>query len=146
MNPAPPDLRSPADTVGGIVYFARMTSKARLHAAGRLPDDLKDNLGKGFDARCLHLLAVTYPALVERIHQGGDDEAILEWCFAQGRRPDEEDIEIWNGFMRKRGLRDEALPTLERRKRESGLEARTDIETMFQYLDADEGREVRPLG
>lgn len=145
MNPAPPDLRSPAETVGGIVYFGRMIDKIRLHAAGRLPDDLVENLGKGFDGRCLHFLGVGYPAVVERVRQGGEDPAILEWCFNQGRRPDEEDIEIWNNFMQRRGLKDEGTPTLQRRKRESGLEARDDIETMFQYLDADEGRAVRPL-
>ena len=47
--------------------------------------------------------------------------------------------------MRKRGLKDNGSPTLERRKRESGLEGRTDVETMFHYLDADEGRDIRPL-
>ncbi len=146
MNPAPPDLRSPADTVGGIVYFARLVSKIRLHAAGRLPADLQENLGKGFDARCVHFLHVDYPALVTRVNQGGDDETLLEWCFAQGRRPDEEDIEVWNHFMQKRGLKDSGATVLERRKREGGLEGRADIETMFQYLDADEGRAVRPLG
>ena len=31
-------------------------------------------------------------------------------------------------------------PTLERRKREAGLQDRADIETMFQFIDADEGR------
>ena len=148
MNPAPPDLRSPAETVGGIVYFGRMLDKIRLHAAGRLPEDLRENLGKGFDARCVHFMHVSYPDLVERVRQGDDDgdEAVLAWCFAHGRRPDEEDLEVWSGFMRKRGLQDDGTPTLERRKRESGLEGRDDVETMFQYLDADEGRPVRPLG
>lgn len=150
MNPAPPDLRSPADTVGGIVYFGRLLDKVRLHATGRLPEDLVENLGKGFDARCTHFLRVDYAALVERALPAGaeanDDETILEWCFAHGRRPDEQEIEIWNAFMRKRGLKDDGTPTLERRKRESGLTDRADVETMFQYLDADEGRPVRPLG
>ena len=145
MNPAPPDLRSPADTVGGIVYFGRMVDKIRLHTAGSLPADLQENLGIGFDARCTHHLRVSYPALVERVKQGEGDDALLEWCFANGRRPDAEDIEVWNGFMSKRGIKDEAAPVLERRKRDNGLADRADIETMFQFLDADEGRPVRPL-
>ena len=148
MNPAPADLRSPADTVGGVVYFGRMVDKIRLHAAGRLPADLQENLGGGFDGRCCHFLRVSYAALVEQVRARGgsdDDHALLAWCYAQGRRPDEEDIEVWNAFMRKRGLKDDGSPTLERRKRESGLEGRADVETMFQYLDADEGRAVRPL-
>jgi hypothetical protein len=31
-------------------------------------------------------------------------------------------------------------PILDRRKKESGLQNRDDIETMFQYIDVDEGR------
>ena len=33
-----------------------------------------------------------------------------------------------------------ASEILERRKREGGLSERADIETMFQFIDADEGR------
>lgn len=146
MNPTPAGLRSPADLVNGVVYFGRLIDKIRLHLLGTLPADLQENLGKGFDARCTHFLRVSYPSLVERVQRGGTDEEILEWCFAHGRRADEGDIEVWNAFMSRRGIKDDALPTLERRKRESGLEGRADIETMFQYIDADEGRAIRPLG
>ena len=45
--------------------------------------------------------------------------------------------------MRKRGWNDEATEILNRRKRESGLWDRDDIRTMFDYIDADEGRPVR---
>ena len=42
--------------------------------------------------------------------------------------------------MRKRGWKDEGTAMLEQRKRESGLANRDDIQTMFDYIDADEGR------
>ena len=42
--------------------------------------------------------------------------------------------------MVKRGWNDDLSETLVRRKKESGIEARDDIKTMFQYIDADEGR------
>ena len=42
--------------------------------------------------------------------------------------------------MSKRGWDDEVAEILARRKKESGLESRNDIQTMFQYIDADEGR------
>ena len=45
-------------------------------------------------------------------------------------------------FMHNRGWNDEATETLNRRKRESGLSNRDDIRTMFDYIDADEGRSV----
>jgi gluconokinase len=81
-----------------------------------------------------------YAALQTRVLQGGSDDEILEWCFQNGHRPTEEQIEVWNGFMLKRGWNDELAATLLRRKKESGFEDRTDIRTMFEYIDADEGR------
>ena len=72
--------------------------------------------------------------------EGGTDDEILAWCFQNGTRPSEEQIEIWNGFMLKRGWNDELSETLVRRKKESSFEGRDDIQTMFQYIDADEGR------
>lgn len=137
------NLRSPSAKVGGIFYFGRMLDKIRLHAAGKLPEDYQPNLGGGFDGRCVNFVHVGYPALVERVKQGGSDEEILEWCFAQGRKPSEEEIEIWNEFMRKRGWNDEATPTLQRRLREGNFEDRTDIQTFFEYIDLDEGRDPR---
>ena len=136
-----PGLRSPRVKIGGLCYFGRMLDKIRLHAAGQLPAEFQKNLGTGFDGRALSFLWIEYPALAERVKQGGSDEAILEWCFAQGRKPSEEEMEIWNEFMRKRGWNDEATPTLLGRKKESGFEKRADIETMFNYIDADEGRD-----
>jgi gluconokinase len=137
-----PHLRSPYAKTGGIMYFARMLDKVRLHAAGQLPAEYQPNLGGGFDERALHFLWIEYPALVERVKAGGSDEEILEWACAQGRRPSAEEIEIWNEFMRKRGWNDEASARLAQRKHESGLADRTDIQTFFDYIDADEGRPV----
>lgn len=120
-----------------------MLDKTRLHAAACLPADYQANLGAGFDARCCSSLDVDYGLLAERVKAGGSDEEILDWCFAQRRRPDEEAIEVWNEFMRRRGWNDEATPTLQRRLRESRFEARTDIQTFFDYIDLDEGRDPR---
>ena len=136
-------LRSPYEKVGGIYYFGRMLDKIRLHAAGSLPADYQPNLGGGFDQRCTAFLNVAYADLVERVKQGGSDEEILEWCFLRGRKPGAEEIEIWNEFMRKRGWNDEATPILQRRLREGGFEQRSDIQTMFDYIDLDEGRDPR---
>src|SRR3989442_14942360 len=82
-----PDLRSPYEEVGGIVHFARMLDKIRLHAEGKLPADYQPNLGKGFDARCSSFLGVQYEDVVARVKLGGADEDILTWCFEQGRKP-----------------------------------------------------------
>ena len=35
------------EKTGGLFYFARMCSKVRLHAAGKLPKDYHEMLGQG---------------------------------------------------------------------------------------------------
>jgi Domain of unknown function (DUF5069) len=132
--------RSPAEKIGGLVYFGRMLDKIRAHASGQLPAEYVENLGSGFDGRCIRFLGIGYDGLVARVKEGGTDEEIFRWAFERGRKPSEEDMENWNEFMRKCGWKDVVTPTLERRKRESGLQDRQDVETMFQYIDVDEGR------
>jgi len=134
--------RSPYDKVGGIVYFARMLDKIRLHASGDLPEGYQENLGQGFDKRCASFLCVSYDDLATEVRSGLSDEEALDWCFAHGRQPDEEQIEVWNEFMRKRGWNDSGSEILAKRKKQSGLEDRDDIVTMFAYLDVDEGRPI----
>jgi len=135
-----PNLRSPYAQVGGLYYFPRMLDKIRLHAAGQLPQEYHANLGSGFDGRTLSFLWIEYPALVERVRQGGSDEEILAWAVAQGRQPSPEEIEIWNDFMLKRGWNDESSARLATRKKESNIENRDDVQTFFDYIDADEER------
>jgi hypothetical protein len=57
----------PNERTNGIVWFARMLDKIRLHARHQLPDDDIPWLGKGFDERCLRYLRVDYAPLVERV-------------------------------------------------------------------------------
>jgi hypothetical protein len=132
--------RSPHEKVGGIVHFGRMLDKIRLKAVGELHPDLLENVGSGFDKRCTDFLHVSHAELAQRVLAGLDDAAALEWCFATGRKPTEDEIFIWNEFMRKRGWNDDGTESVNRRKKESGLENRDEIQTMFDYIDADEGR------
>lgn len=133
--------RSPYDAIDGLVYFARMLDKIRLHAAGELPEAYHKHLGRDFDGRCLNFLRVNYDELRERVLAGGMDEEILEWCFEHGRRPTEEEIETWSGFMSKRGWRDAASDRIVFRLKEAGLEHRDkEAVTMFDFIDIDEGR------
>jgi gluconokinase len=139
-----PGLRSPHDTVGGLVYFGRMLDKIRLHAAGALPADWQAMRGSGtkgtFDWRCCEFLQLDYAALeTETLKGDKDDAALLEWAFQHGRRPSEQEIEVWNAFMTKRGWRDAGTPILHKRLADIGLPPGT-VETMFEFLDLDEGR------
>jgi hypothetical protein len=74
------------EKTGGLFYFSRMCSKIRLHAAGKLPADYFDMLGQGFDGRTCRYLSVSYDAVKERVLAGQSDEAVLNWCFTNGRR------------------------------------------------------------
>jgi hypothetical protein len=135
-------VRSPGVKVGGLVYFGRMLDKIRVHAKGELPGEYQQNLGERFDRRCVDLLQIDYGELVERMKEGGTDQELLDWCFAKGRKPTDPEIYVWNEFMRKRGWNDELSETLTRRKKEAGMAGRSEIRTMFNFIDADEGRAV----
>jgi gluconokinase len=134
--------RSGYDKAGGMAYFPRMLDKIRLHARGELHPDYHANLGRGraADGICCGFLRVEYAALRDRVLQGGTDEEILEWCYAQSRPLSPADLMVWNEFVRKFGWNDLASPVLRKCKAESGLEARDDLVTMFEYFDVDEGR------
>lgn len=139
-----PGLRSPFDQVGGLVYFGRMLDKIRLFAAGKLPEGwhaARGTMMKGsFDSRCCSFLKIDYAALEAEVLKGDKtDEQLLEWAFQNGRRPTEEEIEVWNGFMTKRGWRDAGTQRLNERLAEIGLPPGT-VQTMFEFIDLDEGR------
>ena len=138
-----PGLRSPFEQVQGLVYFGRMLDKIRLAAAGKLPEGWQAARGttmqNSFDARCCRFLHIDYAALEKETLKGGNDEALLEWAFKNGRRPSEEEIEICNAFMTKRGWRDAGTQRLNERLAEIGLPPGT-VQTMFEFIDLDEGR------
>jgi len=139
-----PGLRSPFDQVNGLVYFGRMLDKMRLAAAGKLPEGWQAARGttmKGsFDWRTCLFLKIEYAALEGETLKGDKtDLELLEWTFQHGRRPDEQEIEVWNAFMTKRGWRDAGSQRLNERLAEIGLPPGT-VQTMFEFIDLDEGR------
>jgi gluconokinase len=124
----------------GLVYFARCLSKIRLHARSELREDFHEQLGQGFDGRLCAYLRVDYSALRERTLAGDTDEEVLAWCFTQGRDLNETDIIVWNDFLTKKGWNDGVTASLAKRKAASGLADRSEIETMVEYFEYDEGR------
>ncbi len=135
--------RSAFDPTSGLIYFARMTDKIRLHAAGDLPADYHDQLGIGFDGRICNFLGVSYADLREYVLAGANDEDTLTWCQTQsGRALRDIDILVWNGFAKKRGWRDDdgGTEALQTYKISSGLGGRTNLLTFFDYYEVDEKR------
>jgi hypothetical protein len=139
-----PGLRSPSEQLNGLVYFGRMLDKIRLAASGKLPEGWQPMRGAAmkntFDARCCKFLGIDYAVLeIETLKGDKTDVQLLEWTFQHGRRPDEEEIEVWNAFMTKRGWRDAGTQRLNERLAELGLPPGT-VQTMFEFIDLDEGR------
>jgi carbohydrate kinase (thermoresistant glucokinase family) len=142
--PHVPGLRSPYAQVGRLVYFGRILDKVRLHAAGQLPAEYVANLGDSqpgmFDTRCCRFLGVSHAELTARTLQGGSDAEILAWAHTRGTPRTDEECEVWNGFMIKRGWRDAATARLRQRIAECKLESKP-IQTFFDFIDFDEGRD-----
>jgi hypothetical protein len=135
--------RSAYDTVSGLLYFPRMLHKIRLHAAGELPSEYTAFLGEGFDGRMCRFLKISYADVTAQALAHDNDAEVLEWCFSQGFRPTEEEIHIYNKYQSKLGWRDDdtgASGRLKAFKDASGLSAREDIQTFFDYYEVDEQR------
>lgn len=135
-----PYPRSPYDREGGIVYFPRMLDKIRLRREGRLPEDYLANMGGGFDRRCCAFLRVAYEDLAAQVEAGKTDAEVMDWCCEHGRRPSEEEIFVWNEFLRKCGWNDQLSGRLRMRLEGLGMSGRGDVQTMFDLIEVDEGR------
>ena len=131
---------SPKIETDGLPYFARMCDKIRLHAAGELPMDLRENLGLAMDAWTCQFLGVDYESLKQFVLSGKTDQETLEWATNVGTQRTDYERYWWCSYMRNTGFQDFLSSRLKERIEESGLGDRTDILTMFDYIDADEGR------
>jgi gluconokinase len=131
--------KSGYEAVGGLVFFARMLDKIRLHAAGQLPEGY--NLGGGLDTRMCRFLKLPYEAVVGNTRNEADDLRVLEACYtAAGSWPTADEIACFNAFMSKRGWRDENSDKLRASKEKRGWASRDEIQTTFDLQDAEEGR------
>lgn len=133
---------SPYEKIEGLVYFPRMLDKARLLQRGELREDLHANVGIAMDLWCCQFLKVEYTDVVAQLRAGLDNAALLQWCFETAGCPSEQEVKVWNAYMLKFGWRDAAAERLASRKAESGFSDRDEIQTFFDYIDADEGRPI----
>ena len=135
--------RSSYDEVRGVVFFARMLDKIRLHAAGRLPADY--NVGfadpTSFDARFCRFWNVDFDQIAARTLQGGSDEEIFDAFLPSPLNP--EHVIGWNSLILKRAWRDNQTANLQAMKEKAGFGDRADILTYVDFHDAEEGRPPR---
>jgi Domain of unknown function (DUF5069) len=137
--------KSPNEKTHGMLYFPRMLDKVRRHARGELHEQYYPNLGRRdrADGACCNFLRVRYDDLRQRVLAGGTDEEILNWCFENGRRLNDGDLVVWNGFVSKLGWCDFIAPQLAEAKKRAGISDRQDIMTIPDMIDFEEGRTGR---
>lgn len=134
-------LKGCYERTGGLFYFARMCSKIRLHADGRLPEEYHEMLGDGFDGRTCRYLGVNYEDVRSQVLAGSSDETVVQWCFTNGRQLTDEEILIYNSFMSKRGWRDDETDVfIPEMIKEYGLKDDGSVLTDFDLIEMDEGR------
>ncbi len=147
-----PGLPSPYEEIGGLVYFPRMVAKILLAEEGKLPESWVKALGfmggdpataVSFDALCCRFLGINYEELKAKVLGGESDfTVLLTWALESGTHPNADEIIVWSTFLKKRCWRDEYSHRLTFRLEEAGLPADA-ARTMFDYIDLDEGRELR---
>ncbi len=81
-----------------------------------------------------------YAQFTEFVLTDATDEQCWDYCVQHGRKINDLTTLIWNDFASKRGWRDSASELLAKFKAESGLSAREDLQTLFEYWEVDEGR------
>ena len=129
---------------GTLLYLAdgaialRILSKTatRIRVRIEVGGELRARQGINYPGGTLAIDAVTerdFEHLAFGIEQDVDWVAI---SFVKSAN----DVLLVREFMRKRGWKDEASARLNERKAEAGFAERSEIETFFQFIDADEGR------
>jgi hypothetical protein len=133
--------RSPRESMDGWHYLPRYIDKIRLHLAGKLHDDYKDNLGKGFDGFWLKAAGVTHEQFVEVVKKTITDGEVCDWVRQNVKRTDAEKAAHWQDVLSRPLANDEAAcARFKSRKVQSGLAHRDDIQNFVDYIDADEKR------
>jgi gluconokinase len=126
--------------LGDVCYLPRMLDKIRQKAAGRLPERYHAWYGQGMDARCADFFRISFEQIEAKAIGEENDEVVLAWLRAHGREINENDVELWNGFMMKRGWRDSMASMVKDDLAERGWAERIELVTLFDFYDADENR------
>jgi len=97
-RPLPP-LRAPMEKLAGCLWLARLTDKARLESAGRLPEDYRPFLGhpRGVDGRFLKHFELSRKETLGVLGMLPGDEAVEQWFLSQSGVSGES-IREWNVF------------------------------------------------
>lgn len=126
--------RSPRVRLGGYAILPRVLDKARATAANQAGEykfnSLLDSLFFGFTG-------IAADAFLERVKTGGGDADILAWVQERAKKSPAE-IAEWTAGAEGFVLTDPDLRAWFDGERQRLDPRRTDIETVFDYLDLDD--------
>jgi hypothetical protein len=132
--------RSPREMMAGWVHLPRFIDKIRLHLAGKLAPDYRENFTRGFDGAWLEAAGLRADQFIEVVQNTITDGEVYDWVIRNVRKSDAEKKKF-NELILNRGQdSDECRARLKMRKEQSGLGHRDDIQYMVDYIDADEKR------
>src|SRR6476646_7517697 len=80
--------RSPRETMCGWMHLPRYVDKIRLHLAGKLHKDYKDNFGKGFDGWWLEVAGLAHEQFVEVVKGTLIDGQVADWVLKNVSKPE----------------------------------------------------------
>lgn len=126
--------------MSGWVYLPRFVDKIRLHLAGKLHSDYQENFTKGFDGVWLEAAGVNAAEFIEVVKGTVIDGQVADWVAKNVQRTEAQKAEHREKVLNHGRHGEELQARLKRRKEESGLSHRDDIQTFVDYIDADEKR------
>ena len=98
--------RSPKVLLGGIAHLGRFIDKVRLRHAGKIQD--YNYITVGFDKYLIDFLQIDVKAFEQQVLAGENDEKLLAWVKANGRKHSDEDISQWSQGILTGGPKDDA--------------------------------------
>lgn len=133
--------RSPREIMNGWHYLPRYVDKIRLHRAGKLHDDYKENFGKGFDGFWLKTAGVTHEQFVEVVKKSLTDGEVCDWVRQNVKKTQAEKDAHWQEMLSRPQADDQVgQARLQMRKEQCGGAHRDDVKTFVDVIDLDEKR------
>lgn len=128
--------RSPRVRLGGYAMLARVLDKARASLIGKVGDY---KYGNPIDQHFFAFTGISQEALIEQVKTGAGDWALLLWVNANAspkRAPHE--IRMWSAWLETMPIGEaEDLEWFAAQARRINP-VRTDLQTIMDYLDADD--------
>ena len=126
--------RSPYDMNAGMVMLPRTTDKARAHMSGLLGDYHYDC---PLDQRLFQFLGIEAESFLRQLKKVGTDDGMAQWIEETAGRTKVEKEAFNNVLRHLRPDGEEGEAWLNEKRKQLG---RSDFNTYFDQLDADEGR------